>query len=168
MVVLSLKKSYTLRVRRDTVSTPTQSANELAENFELLDDWEERYAYIIDLGKKLAPFPEEAKIDDNRIWGCQSRVWLIARCSDGDSNGGHPGGVLEFKADSDAFIVKGLLSLLTKIYNNQDPRAILSFRIEELFERIGLVKHLSPTRSNGLHEVVKRIRAIAAEHDAAH
>ncbi len=156
--------------------TPVQAANELAENFELLGDWEERYAYIIDLGKKLAPFPEEAKIDDNRIWGCQSRVWLIARRKEGADTGPGTGpssrdaggDILEFKADSDAFIVKGLLSLLTKVYNNQDPRAILSFPIEELFERIGLVKHLSPTRSNGLHEVVKRIRAIAAEHDAAH
>jgi cysteine desulfuration protein SufE len=151
-----------------STSTPAAAAHELVENFELLGDWEERYAYIIDLGKKLPAMPEEAKTDQNRIFGCQSRVWLIVdETGDGaDSNGsGKP--VLAFRTDSDAFIVKGLLSILMLIYNHRSPSAILSFEVEDLFEQLGLHKHLSPTRKNGLHEVVKRIRALAAARNAA-
>lgn len=129
--------------------------DELIENFELLGDWEERYAYLIDLGKKLPQMPAEHKDDSSKVQGCMSNVWLYTR-----RDGQNPPR-LHFEADSDAFIVKGLVALLLSIYSGRDAEEILAIDAQELFNQLGLQAHLSPTRANGLHAMVERIRAEA-------
>ena len=126
---------------------------ELIENFEFLGDWEERYRYIIELGKKLAPLEENERVEDNIVRGCQSQVWLVR-----DAN---EAGKLRFRADSDAFIVKGLLALVLAAYDNRASTDILAFDAKDFFHRLGLDQHLSPSRANGLHSIVQKIRAIA-------
>ena len=130
---------------------------ELVDNFELLGDWEERYRYIIDLGKKLPPMDEAAKTDANRVEGCMSNVWVAGGFDDGDPPR------LRFDADSDAFIVKGLVALMREVYAGATPDEVLAVDIRGFFERVGLVEHLSPTRRNGLFALVERIRAMAEE-----
>ena len=126
---------------------------ELIENFEFLGDWEERYRYIIELGKKLAPLEENERIEDNIVRGCQSQVWLVRDADEADK--------LRFRADSDAFIVKGLLALVLAAYDNRPSTDILAFDAKDFFHRLGLDQHLSPSRANGLHSIVQKIRAIA-------
>ena len=134
----------------------TETIDELLETFDLLgDDWEERFGYIISLGKELPPMPDEAKTEDNRVQGCQSQAWLIARTLPG------PEPTLEFLADADAFIVRGLIAILLLAYSHHTPKQILAFDIEGLFTKLGLDRQLTPARSNGLHSMVKKIRAIA-------
>lgn len=128
---------------------------ELIENFEFLGDWEERYRYIIDLGKKLSPLDESERIDDNIVRGCQSQVWLIRDQNDGDR--------LKFRADSDAFIVRGLLALVLAAYDSRPATDILAFDAKDFFHRLGLDQHLSPSRANGLHSIVQKIRNIAQQ-----
>lgn len=127
-------------------------AEELVESFELFDDWEDRYRYIIDLGKKLPPMPEAAKTEENKVRGCMSQVWMIHDVKDGK---------LHFEADSDAFIVRGLIALLMELFNDRTPEEILSVDALDLFRRIGLEGHLSPNRRNGLVSMVERIKAAA-------
>ncbi len=128
---------------------------ELIENFEFLGDWEERYRYIIELGKKLAPLEENERVEGNIVRGCQSQVWLVR-----DENEANK---LRFRADSDAFIVKGLLALVLAAYDNRPSSDILAFDAKDFFHRLGLDQHLSPSRANGLHSIVQKIRAIANE-----
>jgi cysteine desulfuration protein SufE len=130
----------------------------LVENFEILGDWEERYRYIIDLGKRLPPMPAEDKADEDRVEGCMSSVWIKGGFTGGD---GAPR--LQFDADSDAFIVKGLLGLLRELYAGRTPEEVLALDVRSVFDRIGLVEHLSPTRQNGLFAVVDRLRGMARE-----
>ena len=130
----------------------------IAEDFELFDDWREKIEYVLDLGKNLPPFPEEHRIDANKVRGCQSQVWMIAE-PDAER------GTLSIQADSDAFIVKGLIALLLRLYANRRPEDILA-NPPDVFDQIGLGKHLSPTRANGLHAMINRIRQIATA--AAH
>ncbi|MEX0652971.1 MAG: SufE family protein [Phycisphaeraceae bacterium] len=130
-------------------------AEELAEAFALFDDWEDRYRFIIDLGKQLEPVPAELKTEAHRVHGCQSTVYLVPRIQDGEP------AVIEFLAESDAAIVNGLIGILKKLYSGQRAPDILAFDIDGFLHRLGLEEHLSPTRRNGLHEMVKRIRAIA-------
>lgn len=125
--------------------------NEIIEEFEGFTDWMDRYAYIIDLGNELPALAEEYKTPDNLIDGCQSRVWLHATCSDGGIN---------LEADSDAIIVKGIVSLLVRVLGGQSPQDILDADLY-FIDRIGLHEHLSPTRSNGLVAMIKQIRAYA-------
>ncbi|MBQ0115969.1 MAG: SufE family protein [Bacteroidales bacterium] len=125
--------------------------NEIIEEFEGFTDWMDRYAYIIDLGNELPALAEEYKTPDNLIDGCQSRVWLHATYSDGGIN---------LEADSDAIIVKGIVSLLVRVLGGQSPQDILDADLY-FIDRIGLHEHLSPTRSNGLVAMVKQIRAYA-------
>lgn len=132
--------------------------DELVENFELLGNWEERYRYIIDLGKKLPEMPEEHKNEATKVEGCMSNVWLYS-----DRSLGNPS-VLEFEADSDAFIVKGLAAMLLMIYSYKTPEEILSIDAEAMFSQLGLGAHLSPTRANGLNAMVQRIRGIAHQY----
>lgn len=124
--------------------------NEIIEEFEGFTDWMDRYAYIIDLGNELPALAEEYKTPDNLIDGCQSRVWLHATYSGG----------INLEADSDAIIVKGIVSLLVRVLGGQSPQDILDADLY-FIDRIGLHEHLSPTRSNGLVAMIKQIRAYA-------
>jgi cysteine desulfuration protein SufE len=128
------------------------SADDIVDTLGFFDSWEDRYKYIIDLGKELPAMPDELKTEDRLIRGCQSQVWLETEQS-GDS--------FEFQADSDAFIVKGLLGVILAAYNNKSGGEILEFDIEQYFEQLDLLRHLSPTRGNGLRAMVQRIREIA-------
>lgn len=136
--------------------TPQQRAEQLVDDFSLFDSWEDRYRYLIDLGRKLPPLREEDKTEENRVRGCQSNVWLVAHPA---ANNPH---ALEFDADSDAHIVKGLIALLRQVYSGQPARDILSFDADQFFDSLGLSQHLSMGRRNGLSEMVKRIRNHAA------
>ncbi|MGM0587891.1 MAG: SufE family protein [Bacteroidota bacterium] len=124
----------------------------IVREFELLSDWTERYKYIIKLGDKLDPLDEKHKIEENLVRGCQSQVWLVADQNDD--------GTITFKADSDAAIVKGLVSLMVRLYSGQKPDTILNTN-PEFIGRIGMEKHLSPTRSNGLASMVKQMKIYA-------
>jgi cysteine desulfuration protein SufE len=121
---------------------------EIIEEFELFDDWEQKYEYIIDLGKKLPTLPESEKTEDRIIKGCQSRVWLKSELKDGK---------IHYSADSDAIIVKGLVSLLLRVYNQQVPQEIVAAE-PEFIDKIGLSQHLAQTRSNGLRSMVKQMK----------
>ena len=131
--------------------------DEIVDTFEFLGDWEERYRFIIELGAKLAPMDPAAKNESNLVEGCVSNVWLVSQ-----SNGSTPP-ALTFKADSDAFIVRGLAYLLLAVFSGKTPAEILAVDTHELFQRLGLDAHLSPSRANGLHAMVERIRSIARE-----
>jgi len=124
---------------------------EIIEDFDLFDDWMERYEFIIETGKTLPQIDEGNKSDDNIIKGCQSKVWLHADYNEGK---------LQFTADSDAILTKGIISLLLKVYNNQSPDDILS-NDPYFIDEIGLKEHLSPTRANGLLSMVKQIKLFA-------
>ncbi len=126
---------------------------EIVDEFSIFDDWMDRYQYLIDLGRRLPEFPDELRVDENRIRGCQSQVWFIAT-RNGDR--------LEFQAISDAAIVSGLIALLLRIYSGRTPRDILDTP-PDFVEALGLESHLSPTRSNGLASMLKAIRSFAAE-----
>ncbi|MAC48085.1 MAG: Fe-S cluster assembly protein SufE [Oceanospirillum sp.] len=130
---------------------------ELVEEFDFFDDWMDKYQYIIDLGKQLPEFPEELKTDENKITGCQSQVWIHHEFTDGK---------IKLQAISDAAIVSGLIALLMKIYNERSPQEILTTQPTFLAD-LGLDKHLSPTRSNGLHAMLKRISELAVIYSAA-
>lgn len=128
-------------------------ADELVERFSIFDDWEERYAYLIELGRKLPPYPEADRDELHRVRGCVSRVWLTHR-ADGER--------IHFDADSDAFIVKGLVAILLMLYSDKTPSEIQAIEIEDVFEELGLSAHLTPSRRNGFFSMVERIRGIAA------
>ena len=126
--------------------------DELEENFDLLDDWEDRYEYIIDLGRRLPPFPEAHRIDANRVHGCQSKVWLHARLEDG---------AMVFDADSDSTIVKGLAAILVNTHSGKTAAEIKALPVEETFERLDLKRFISANRGSGLGAMVARMRAMA-------
>jgi cysteine desulfuration protein SufE len=132
-------------------STAEQAQQELLEDFEIFDNWMDRYQYIIDLGKALPDFPEEWKTAEYKIEGCQSQVWIRPEVSDGR---------IHLNAISDAAIVSGLIALLLRIYNDRTPQEMLDTPPDFLNE-LGLDKHLSPTRSNGLHAMLERIFNLA-------
>jgi cysteine desulfuration protein SufE len=127
--------------------------------FEFLDDWEDRYAFIIDLGKQLPPFPESERNETNYVHGCQSQVWLIHYYDEAS-------GKLFLLIDSDAIIVRGLAAIILVALNNHEPRELLAIDIDELFERLDLFRHISPTRGNGLRSMISKIRDIASEETA--
>ncbi len=128
------------------------TADDIIDTLGFFDTWEERYKYIIDLGKELPAMDEAKKDEAHLVRGCQSQVWIDCR---------HEAGRLWFESDSDAFIVKGLLGVVLAAYNGRQPSEILDFDIEGYFQQLDLLKHLSPTRGNGLRAMVKRIRAEA-------
>ena len=130
--------------------------DEIIDEFEGIDDWMDRYAYIIELGAGLPPFPEDQKIPQNLIEGCQSRVWITA---DLDKEGN-----VNFAADSDALIVTGIVALLLRVVSGHTPREILDADLY-FINRIGLSEHLSPTRSNGLVAMVRQMRNYATAFD---
>lgn len=127
----------------------------IMQNFEVLADWEERYRYIIELGRNLPPLEAEHKSEANRVQGCVSNVWLITDVRDGDPP------VIEFRADSDAQIVKGLVAILLALYSGKTAREILTADIRNIFVKLDLAKHLSINRANGFAAMVKRIHELA-------
>jgi cysteine desulfuration protein SufE len=131
--------------------------DEILENLSLLDDWDDRYRYIIELGRTLAPLPAADHSDANKVRGCASQVWLDTQVrADGRS-----GPILTFRGDSDAHIVRGLIAILFAIYSGKPARNILGTDAIALFERMGLREHLTPQRSNGFRSMVERIRSDA-------
>ena len=134
-------------------STLKTGMDELVENFELLGDWESRFAYLIDLGKALPPMDETDKCEDNRVHGCQAQVWMKF---DPEAEG-----KITISADSDAFIVKGLIAVLLLIYSGKSAREILNTDGSAVLSKLQLAEHLSPTRKNGLFHMVQRIRELA-------
>lgn len=143
-----------MTARPDSVVEDTAEAAQLAiaEEFAFFGDWTERYQYLIDLGRKLPPFPEALKTEEHRVQGCQSQVWLVA---EGDAQ------ALRFQAISDSAIVSGLIALLLRVYSGRSAAQILATE-PRFIEAIGLAKHLSPTRSNGLAAMLATIKHKAA------
>ena len=127
--------------------------DEIVSNFELLDEWEERYRYLIELGRLMEPLPDAAYNDVNKVQGCASQVWLQ---TDLDSSDGEP--VLRLRGDSDAHIVRGLVALLISLYSGRTASEALSTDALALFKELGLSEHLTPQRSNGVRSMVERIR----------
>ncbi|GGG38630.1 SufE family protein [Bizionia arctica] len=125
--------------------------NEIIEEFAMFDDWEERYQYMIDLGKTLPKIDEQFKTDDNLIRGCQSKVWVHASM---DNN------KIDFTADSDAIITKGVIAILIRVFTNQTPKDIMEADTD-FIDEIGLKEHLSPTRANGLVSMIKQLKLYA-------
>jgi Fe-S metabolism associated sufE len=132
--------------------------DELSENFELLEDWEDKYRYLIDLGEKLPPFEEEFRTDEWKISGCQSQVWLVPFFTL-ERNALR----LDFAGDSDAAIVRGLIAVVLTVFNGKTREEILSLDVAAVFARLGLADHLSPSRRNGLGAMVEKIRFYASE-----
>ena len=130
------------------------SSQDILDSLGFFDSWEERYKYIIDLGKDLPPMPADLHTEDRLVRGCQSMVWIDTSLQDGR---------LQLAVDSDAFIVKGLLGVVLAAYNNKTPDEILAFDVDAYFEQLDLLRHLSPTRGNGLRAMVQRIKDIARQ-----
>lgn len=130
------------------------SVDDIVENFELLDDWDDRYRYLIELGRELEPLPEVARTENNKVRGCASQVWVDSTPSHGDNGSTH----LHLRGDSDAHIVRGLIKLVFAVYSDQTPESILDTDVQPLFERLGLSQHLTPQRSNGVRAMVERIK----------
>ena len=137
----------------DTVTT----LDEIVDNFSLLEEWDDRYRYVIELGRALSPLAERDRTEANKVQGCASQVWLATTVHPN----GQGGPVLTFSGDSDAHIVRGLIAILFAMFSGQQARAILSTDAIALFERLGLREHLTPQRSNGFRSMVERIRTDA-------
>ncbi len=131
--------------------------DEIIDNFALLDDWDDRYRYLIELGRGLQPLTERDRSDVNKVQGCASQVWLATSVR--PNGGGGP--VLAFVGDSDAHIVRGLIAILLAVYSGKPAREILDTDAVALFDRLGLREHLTPQRSNGFRSMVERIRSDA-------
>ena len=131
--------------------------DEIVENFTLLEEWDDRYRYVIELGRTLPPLAESAHTEANKVQGCASQVWLLTHVKPD----GSAGPILTFEGDSDAHIVRGLVAILFALYSGKTAREILATDTIALFDRIGLRENLTPQRSNGLRSMVERIRAEA-------
>ncbi|MCK6511100.1 SufE family protein [Myxococcota bacterium] len=129
---------------------------ELVDNLELLEDWEERYRYLIELGRKLPPLPDDQHTEQNKVRGCMSQVWMFPQVDDRISPP-----ILHFLADSDAHIVKGLIAVLMVVYSGKTAQEILDIDIHAVFTRLGLEKHITPNRRNGFFSMVGRIQDLA-------
>jgi cysteine desulfuration protein SufE len=134
----------------------TAAIDDIIDNFSLLDEWDDRYRYVIELGRKLPPFPEHHRTDTNKVPGCVSQVWLATAI---DRHDGEP--VLTFEGDSDAHIVRGLVAILIALLSGRPASDIAAENPIALFERLGLGEHLTPQRSNGFRSMVARMRADA-------
>ena len=128
----------------------------IREDFSFLDDWEERYRYIIELGNDLAPYPESARDDRHKVHGCVSQVWLDTERGTG------PDPVITFRGDSDAHIVRGLVAIMLALFSGRHASEIVRIDAEDVMQQLGLVEHLTPQRSNGLRAMVRRIQEEAA------
>ncbi len=134
--------------------------DDIRETFALFDDWEDRYRFLIDLGRELEPLDESEKTAATKVRGCASQVWLVSAL-EGDPP------VVKLRGESDAHIVKGLIAVLLMLYSGKTPEEILAIDARAALGELGLEAHLSPMRTNGLFSMVERIRALAAEHMAA-
>jgi cysteine desulfuration protein SufE len=132
----------------------SQRLDEIIETFDLIDEWDDKYRYLIDLGRQLAPYPEDHRNDAHKVSGCASQVWLYFEPSASTH--------LSFKGCSDAHIVRGLIGVLHAAYSGQSKEYILKFDIEDLLKRLGLSDHISAQRANGLRSMIARIQAEAA------
>jgi len=132
--------------------------DEIRDNFELLDEWDDRYRYVIELGRTLEPMPEAEHSAENKVNGCVSQVWLQKLV---DRDGGAP--VLKYRGDSDAHIVRGLVAIVLSLYSGRTPQEILATDAIAVFNEFGFRDHLSPQRSNGLRSMVERIKTDARE-----
>jgi cysteine desulfuration protein SufE len=153
---VSRGRAVASRIDRTNVDDMT-AIDELIDDFSLLEDWDDRYRYVIELGRALPPLPESEHNDTNKVRGCASQVWLATRVAP-DGAGGP---VLTFEGDSDAHIVRGLIAILFAVYSGKHARDILATDAVALFERLGLREHLTPQRSNGFRSMVERIKADA-------
>lgn len=133
-----------------------QKLDEILEAFSFLDDWDDRYRYLIELGRTLEPFPEEARTDANKVRGCASQVWIDTRIV---RDGGEPRVLL--RGDSDAHIVRGLVALTLAVYSGLTAREVLETDAAAIYRDLGLAEHLTPQRSNGVRSMVERIRSDA-------
>jgi cysteine desulfuration protein SufE len=131
--------------------------DDILENFALLDQWDDRYRYVIELGRTLPPLPQTAYTDANKVRGCASQVWLLTQVQPN----GAGGPILTFDGDSDAHIVRGLIAILLALYSGKHAREILAIDALSVFDRIGLRENLTPQRSNGLRSMIERINAEA-------
>ncbi len=134
------------------------SLEEIIDNFSLLEEWDDRYRYVIELGRALVPLDERERTESNKVQGCASQVWLATRVAPN----GAAGPRLTFHGDSDAHIVRGLIAILFATFSGKHAREILAADAIALFERLGLREHLTPQRSNGFRAMVERIRADAS------
>ena len=126
---------------------------ELADNFELLGDWDTRYEYLMDLGKQLGELPEAAKTDEAKVHGCMSNVWVVADLNDE--------GTVQFRAECDTAVIRGVIAVLVAVYSGQTPVACQDLDADEVFETLGLFDHLSPTRHVGVYAIVMRMQQAA-------
>lgn len=138
-----------------TAQTFGMDTEKLISNFEFLDEWEDRYALLIDLAKKLPEIPDEYKTEENKVRGCMSQVWMVTQVDDSDPP------VIEFIADSDSHIVKGLISVLLIVYSGKTAEEIRGIDIEDIFSKLNLASHLSPNRRNGFYAMLERIRNLS-------
>lgn len=129
---------------------------QIIDDFAYLDEWEDRYRYVIELGKALPEMPEEKRTADNKVQGCASQVWLVTH-----SDGAKPDPVLTFEGESDAHIVRGLVAIVLATYSGKKASEIASLDAIDVFNQIGLVEHLSTQRANGLRSMIKRIKGEA-------
>jgi cysteine desulfuration protein SufE len=132
--------------------------DEIVDNFSLLEEWDDRYRYVIELGRMLPPLPEADHVEANKVRGCASQVWLVTTVQ----TDGAAGPTLHFEGDSDAHIVRGLIAILFALYSDKSAREILDTDAIKLFDQLGLRENLTPQRSNGLRSMVERIRNDAA------
>lgn len=138
------------------LKTIAETEEEIIDEFSLFDSWDEKYEYIIDMGKKLKPLDDIYKKDENKIKGCQSTVWMVSELQDGK---------VVYKAESDAVIVKGLVSMLIRVLSNHSPKEIMDAKLE-FIDKIGMKQHLAQTRSNGLLSMVKQMKLDATVYQA--
>jgi cysteine desulfuration protein SufE len=137
-----------------TIQNIQEKQDEIVSEFEIFDDWMQKYEYLIELGKDLPLIQVQLKTDERLIVGCQSRVWLNANCEDGK---------MQFSADSEAIITKGIIGLLIRVLNDEHPETILKADLKFISD-IGLQEHLSPTRANGLNGMIKKMKMEAMKH----
>ena len=137
--------------------TTQVTLSELADNFELLGDWDARYEYLVDLGSALCTLPDEYKSDQSKVHGCMSNVWVVGDLVDGR---------IQYRAECDTSIIRGVIAILVKVYSGSTPNYALSMDADEVFNTLGLFEHLSPTRHVGVYAIVERMRNVAREYGA--
>jgi len=154
----SIRTDEALEQRKATQhSAMAMSIDEIIDNFEFMDDWEDRYRYVIELGKELEPLQPDDYTEDHKVRGCVSQVWLVT-----ERGGDAERPVLKFRGDSDAHIVRGLIAILIALYSGKRAEEITQLDAEKVFDQIGLRDHLTPQRSNGLASMVQRVKQDAA------